>query len=1466
MYRKTNTEHHGWLTRLLPGGIQARLYLLIALALLPLLILLGWITYQRYETRRDQALQTELEVARGLATTLAAYVEGVQQHNYGIGQAIITDTSYSAEDTTHLLAAAAAHYPAVRNLSWVSPEGIVLVSSLADLEGRDLSFRAYFQKILSGQDWAIGDLSLSGVATNAPTLAIATAIRDGHGSLTGVVTAGIEPTRLGELIFTQQRPADGAFTIFDRQGVVVYISQAEPLTWEERTRWLGGDPLLQQVLQAGQEQAGVVHLAEPGGEWVAARVPIAGTGWVAGAGRPLNVVLAPVQGSLAFDSLTALLVWLLALVPATFLARTIARPLRRLELDVQAMDAVSRESQPDPQAPIEVRRVRRAVEKMAASLMQRARALQESEERFRVLFDNRHSPMLLIDPTTTQIVDANPAASSYYGWSREELVAMKITDINTLPPGQVHQKIGQAQTSETSTRFEFKHRLASGEIRDVEVNSGPIQIGEKEYLFSILHDITERKRIEAEAEEGKRLLDALMVYVPEGITIADAPEVKIRMVSRYGQETLGLPHQMISTEEVVGQRKVYHPDGITEMADEDLPLVRAIQKGETVRDMELIQINAAGESLSLLCNAAPILSTDGEITGGIVAWRDITERKRVEKDLQAANQRITEILESIQDVFYSVDRNWIFTYANQKAADIWGKQREDLIGQHIWEIFPEAVGSYSYDQLHQVMQERQVRHFENVSPVIHSWIEVHAYPSADGGLTVYLRDIGERKRYEESLRFSEERFNKAFNASPNAQVISHLEDGLIHEINNGFERMFGYKREEVIGKTSLELNMFADPADRHEAVLRLQKEKSLHDFELQILTKTGEVRQASLSIELFSMGSGTQMLTIISDITERKRAEEALQQAHKRAAWLARFPDENPNPVIRVAAIGRVLYINPAAEQLPGWKCKVGQLLPNPLKMLVDQAIAQEQEVVQDIQTDEKFYSISVMPFPKDAYANLYGSDITERKLAEEALRESNAHIRDILESISDAFYSLDLNWRFTYVNHKAANQWRMKPEELLGRNIWEIFPTGNDTESYRFMQQAMEEKQVHQYESYSSFLDQWLNISLYPTDRGLSVYFQDITQRKKAEEALQLSEARLRRLVEANIIGVVTRDTAGQIKDANDAFLKMTGYSRDDLRRRELSTHTLVPVEYRPQENRIVDEVVSTGSSRPIETEYIRKDGRRVPILIGYTRLEGSANDFIGFVLDLSELKQTQAALAEFSEKLKQSNQELEQFAFIASHDLQEPLRKIEVFGDLLRTGSTGLDEEQRDHLSRMRQAAARMRRMITDLLELSRVNTQPQAFERVNLSEVAAEAVNDLEILMQGIGGQVEIGDLPGIEADPSQMRRLFQNLIGNALKYHKPDGLPYVRVYTEKVAPGFIEIRVKDNGIGFDESQVERIFQPFQRLVGKSEYEGSGMGLAICRKIVERHHGSITARSTPGEGSEFFVTFPLKQPAGG
>ncbi|MGA2732447.1 MAG: response regulator [Syntrophobacteraceae bacterium] len=246
-------------------------------------------------------------------------------------------------------------------------------------------------------------------------------------------------------------------------------------------------------------------------------------------------------------------------------------------------------------------------------------------------------------------------------------------------------------------------------------------------------------------------------------------------------------------------------------------------------------------------------------------------------------------------------------------------------------------------------------------------------------------------------------------------------------------------------------------------------------------------------------------------------------------------------------------------------------------------------------------------------------------------------------------------------------------------------------------------------------------------------------------------------------------------------------------------------------------------------------------------------------------ELRKKSEKLIAYSAKLEQSNRDLQDFAFIASHDLQEPVRKIQTFVDRIKAQyNESLDERGRDYLDRVRRSARRMHELILSLLKYSRLTSGSEHFfPQVDLTQSVEEALSDLKVLREDSGAQIEVGTLPTVEADPVQMRQLFQNLLGNALKY-RGEKTPVIRVYAEPgECEGFHEIRVEDNGIGFDQCYLDKIFKPFQRLHGKSApYQGTGMGLAICRRIVERHGGSITARSKIKSGAVFMVRLPEKQ----
>ncbi|MEW6667384.1 MAG: ATP-binding protein [Thermodesulfobacteriota bacterium] len=367
----------------------------------------------------------------------------------------------------------------------------------------------------------------------------------------------------------------------------------------------------------------------------------------------------------------------------------------------------------------------------------------------------------------------------------------------------------------------------------------------------------------------------------------------------------------------------------------------------------------------------------------------------------------------------------------------------------------------------------------------------------------------------------------------------------------------------------------------------------------------------------------------------------------------------------------------------------------------------------------------------------------------------------------------------------------------------------------------------------------------------------------------------------------VIATDKDGFILLMNPIAENLTGWKlKDALNNKLTEVFSIINRDTREIVENPVEKVIREGNIVGLgnHTRLIARDGREIPIDDSAAPIRDDKGNLIGVVLvfrDMTErekaedalrrahdeleqrVRERTAELRKTNEELEQRNRDLEDFVHVASHDLQEPARKVQTFADLLTTLHQGsMDAKANDYLERMQQCAARMQALILDLLRYSRATSMPAPFTAFSLKDPVKEAMEDLGVLREEANGTIQVGELPEIVGNLSQMHQLFQNLISNALKF-RSERAPVVKVY-EASPPSspFWKIHVQDNGIGFGEEFLEKIFKPFQRLHGReSPYEGTGIGLAICRRIVERHGGNITAESVPGQGATFIVRLPKK-----
>ncbi len=484
--------------------------------------------------------------------------------------------------------------------------------------------------------------------------------------------------------------------------------------------------------------------------------------------------------------------------------------------------------------------------------------------------------------------------------------------------------------------------------------------------------------------------------------------------------------------------------------------------------------------------------------------------------------------------------------------------------------------------------------------------------------------------------------------------------------------------------------------------------------------------------------------------------------------------------------------------------------------------------------------------------------DITERRKAEAIIQRESSDLRILLNNFPFLVWLKDGSGRFTAVNEPFALACGFStPEELLGKTDMDIWPK-HLAEAYRAddaeVMASGKRKSVEEVVR-DKGVDKWYETYKAPLfDNGCKVigttgFSRDITDRKHFESALQESRNFLDRIINSVGDPIFVKDTQHNWVLLNDAFCQLMGCSREAL----LGKNDFDC--FKKEEAEISwakDEDVFRTGHENISEERV-KDAQGVTHTVLTRKViyvdESKQSFLVGVIVDITQLKNIQDELA-------RSNKELEQFAYVASHDLQEPLRKITLFSQLLQEKQiTGWDSEAKDYLVRMCSAATRMSNLISDLLDYSRVATREQMRVKVDLNKIISDVIGDLEVQIRESQAQIEVGELSKVTFDVMYAQQLFQNLIGNALKFAKKDVPPVIKIVSRETEREYM-ISVEDNGIGFEMKYSERIFGAFQRLHTRDEYRGSGIGLAICKRIVQQVGGQIDVQSRPGEGSTFTV----------
>jgi PAS domain S-box-containing protein len=499
-------------------------------------------------------------------------------------------------------------------------------------------------------------------------------------------------------------------------------------------------------------------------------------------------------------------------------------------------------------------------------------------------------------------------------------------------------------------------------------------------------------------------------------------------------------------------------------------------------------------------------------------------------------------------------------------------------------------------------------------------------------------------------------------------------------------------------------------------------------------------------------------------------------------------------------------------------------------------------------------------------------------------LLESEERYKDLFDHASDLIQIVSPNGEIQYVNAAWSNTLKYTFDEFKGNQITSIIKE-SERESYNNYRSKILSGEIVNEGITTCLIDKngkEIVVEGFITCKfrdGVPQYtrgmFRDITKRVEDERKLKLvneqlieREENLNRLIQNAPDAIIVINEANLINLWNPKAEAIFGWTSEEVLGTDL-TRTIIPEEYREAHNYGMKRFKATGVSqvlnRTIEITAINKQNNTfyISLTISQSRQAGQ-NVFIAFIRDITLQKQNESELENKRTQLEKTNEELQQYAWLASHDLKEPLRKIMTFSDILLTRyAADLPEVVQKHLRKINDSTSRMDSLIEAIMIYSNVTNNKDLFVDTDLEVVMEEVLADLEVAIKNKKAKIKFSSLPTVQAIKIQMRQLLQNLISNAIKYGKSDTPPVIEV-SSKVKDGMCTITISDNGIGFHNQYADKIFQVFQRLSTGERYEGTGIGLALCKKIVETHNGSINAESEEGKGAVFTVTLPLKHAA--
>ena len=1228
------------------------------------------------------------------------------------------------------------------------------------------------------------------------------------------------------------------------------------------------------------------------------------------------------NGGLYSIYISVVLISILSIAAGIFVSKSIVRPLIALRKGTEMIARGNLDYKVGTKAKDEIGELSRAFDKMTQSLStsmtsidnlnqeiterkQAEEALKESEERFSKAFRSSPETIAITTFKEGKFLEVNDSFTRLTGYTREEVIGRSSNDINVWVNANDRAKMLKILKKEGRVYSEeFDFRMKSGEIRNWLFSADKINISGEPCLISMTADITGRKRAEKLQQDENYVLTLL----GQGAELSELLDAIVRLGESYDPAIKGSVLLYDSSKELLFQAAAPSlPASYLKLLENGLPvgpnmgscgtaaflkervIVPEIENSPLFPYEEVVR--QAMDNGLLACWSQPIISSSGELLGTIANYKNkvgepsadnlrvlewsariaaiAIEHKRAEEALayEAIWRRI--LIEQSRDGIVILDENSKVYEANQRFCEMLGYSPEEVRELHTWdwdtqytrEELLEMGRNVDAEGLHvETYHKRKDGTFLDVD------ISINGAVCGDKKFIFCVcRDVTERKQAEEALRESEEKFSAAFHSSPDMTTLVNLKTGKYTEVNDSFVNFSGYSREELIGHTNQEFNMWVKPEEEEKIGRLLDETGQMRHGEYQFRTKSGEIRIWLCSADIINIGGDPCMLAVATDITERKKAQEALHESEERfskvfhaspgSMSISRLKDgifiEVNDSFLKDKGYTREEVIGHSSVELGIWKDEEHRI--NMLQTLREQGKVRNKLTQFYTKTGELrtgYLSAEFITLGNEPCMIVLTTDITKLKQAEEQLRL----LGSVTQQVSDSTIVIDTNFKITYMNQAAQDLFGYTLEEARG-NMLGLFDARPMTRKERdaikraiTSGKALNSISNKRHKDGSTIICDCRLSPLFDENGEICSYIdvqRDITKQKEVEAKLQVHKQLIERILATMPKGVLVIGSNNRILLANEAFQKIFHTGKKAISNKLLNE--IIPV--KQLHNLYMAVKKGNEENNTLEFRYqVKELEKRIACVI--TQMDGER-----MLLTFSDVSHER----EEEEKLYLTDRlaSIGEMAAGLVHELNNPLTGILALSQLLMDSE--LPEEYREDLECVYSEAKRAAGIVKNVLLFTRNNNYENG--RASSNEVVRDVLRlrEYEEKVSNITATMKLQeDLPDIPMDKFQLQQVFLNIILNAEAAIKETDKPGMLTVTTERVNNHVNIHFKDNGCGIDKHTLPRIFDPF--FTTKEIGKGTGLGLSICYGIIVKNGGKISVKTNINKGTTFTIKMPV------